>query len=239
MSDFIVYCPSYKRSDICRSHLLFDPAKFFYVVREEEEHLYRKKGVNLKVIPSGAVSNISNTRNWILNNAESDFVVQVDDDISKFSWIYGRKYIDLTVEQLDHVLQNNFQLALDFGVKLWGMNILVDPIAYSINAPYNFDKPILGPFSASIALDVRYDESLPLKEDYDLFLQVMNKHGKAMRHNYLVYFCDHFKLKGGCQSYRTDEFEAEQKAALQKKWGSDIVRKNERNPDSVNMRIRL
>jgi len=239
MTDFIIYSPSYKRSDVARTHLLFNPDKFSYVVREEEQEAYRALGVKLKVIPAGAVSNIANTRNWILDHADCANIVQVDDDITCFNWTVKRLLKKLSVEELEEVLLTNFGICEDLGIKLWGMNLNHDPMSYSQNMPYSFNRPILGPFSASLGLDVRYDENLPLKEDYDLFLQVLNKHGMAMRANFLNYQCDHFDLKGGCQTYRTDEFESQQKAALQAKWGSEIVTQNQKNPDSVNMRIRL
>lgn len=238
--DYFVYSPSYRRAQSAVTHKLFPQEKFAYVVREEEVSAYEHLGVRLIVIPQSAgVTNICSTRNWILDNARARWVIQADDDISKFSWIYERKYLALSVEHLDSILLSAFSMAEDLGISLWGMNILSDPINYSQIKPFSFHSPILGPFSATISVDLRYDERLTLKEDYDLFLQVMNRDGAAMRHNYLCYAANHFTLDGGCQEYRTDTKEREQQEMLQRKWGSDIVRYNWRDLESYNMRITI
>lgn len=239
MLDYQVWCPSYKRPKKVKSHLLFPEDKFFYVIHEEEEHLYRKTWPNLQVIPRGMTGSIARARNWILNNNTNRWLIQVDDDLSAINWTHQRDKRKLTVEELDDVVLDHFQLCEDADIKMWGMNLIVDPKAYRQYNPYSFDAPVLGTFTATLDLDLRYDEDLPLKEDYDLFLQVINKYGRALRANFLNYSCDHLDMSGGCQEYRTKEFEDSQKDALQKKWGSKLVRYNERNPDSTNMRIRI
>ncbi len=234
-----IISPSYKRSHSAITHKLFPQDIFYYAVRESEKDKYLKIHPNVIAIPEGAVSNIANTRNWILNNVDTEWLCQVDDDISEFIWIYERKYKKLTQDDLLEQIITHFQIAEDYGATIWGMNMNVDPKFYRPAMPYSFANPILGPFLGSIRIKERYDENLPLKEDYDLFLQIMANGGKSMRVNFLFYRALHFGNEGGCQTYRTDEFEQEQKKALQKKWGSEIIRENERNPDSVNMRIRI
>ena len=73
-------------------------------------------------------------------------------------------------------------------------------------------------------MDLRYDETLPLKEDYDMVLQTMNKYRRALRSNFLNFnFAQHTNI-GGCATYRTVEREKAQFELLRKKWGSRIVR---------------
>ena len=69
---------------------------------------------------------------------------------------------------------------------------------------------ILGPFQAFNNLDLRYDENLPLKEDYDLSLQVLNKYRKTLRFNAYHYIAKQHTNLGGCADYRTREREKEQ-----------------------------
>jgi hypothetical protein len=85
---------------------------------------------------------------------------------------------------------------------------------------------------------VRYDEQITLKEDYDYFLQMLFKHKRVLRINYLSYLCDHQKMAGGCQIYRTNEKEKENFDLFQKKWGSKLVRKNVGSKDSINPTIK-
>lgn len=239
MTDYHVFCPSYRRADIAISHKLFKPERFSFVIREEEEDLYRKHDRELILIPEGAVSNIAETRNWILDNTSVKHIVQVDDDLRAIQWILNREYVSLSPDHIDHIIMQNFQMIEDLGCKMWGLQLLNDPIAYNIQKPYSFKKPILGPFTGMIANPLRYDETMPLKEDYDLFMQHMNEYGMVLRCNYLCYDCDHLKLPGGCQTHRNEEEERRQQGLLQKKWGAKYIRYNEKNPNSYNMRIRI
>ncbi len=238
MNDWHVYCPSYKRSDIAISHKLFKPDRFTYVVRESEYEKYLHLGVNLLRI-TDPVNNICETRNWIYDHAPIKNRLQVDDDMSGVHWFYKKERLLLDIDQLDCIITRHFEIAEDLGIKMWGLNILPDPIAYTTFKPYNFNKPILGPFTATLDMDLRHDPRLTLKEDYDMFLQVMHKYGKVMRCNFLSYQVDHQKMRGGCQTYRTIEKEREQNLLLQKKWGSEIVITNTKNAESINMRIML
>ena len=71
---------------------------------------------------------------------------------------------------------------------------------------------------------LRYDERLPLKEDYDMTLQNCNKYRGCLRVNKYHYDCKQSKQAGGCASYRNYDREIQQLKALQAKWGDDIVK---------------
>lgn len=237
--DYRIYCPSYKRSNIAISHRIFNHDRFTYVVREEEAHLYRKFGIDILVIPDGKVHDISSTRNWILNNRTSSYFITVDDDMSAITWLLHRKRRKLDPDEIHHFCNVGFQMAIDADAGIWGMNVNNDPLAYQVHKPFGFADMILGPFTGFVHDDFIYDENLPLKEDYDLSLQCLKKYRRTFRINFLSYEVDHQKWEGGCQTYRTDEREAEQNLLLQKKWGSQIVRKNPRaDRDTINMIVK-
>jgi hypothetical protein len=204
-------------------------------VRESEAEQYRKKGAELLVIPEGAVKDIATTRNWILDNRVSDFVVMVDDDMKKVCWMLRRQPTALKPDEITHVLRQAFQLSLDCGSGLWGMNCVGNPKTYSINKPFSFSTVVLGPFFGVLDFSIRYDERFTLKEDYDFFLQHLMKSRKVLRLAWLSYVVDHQKLAGGCQTYRNREKEEAQNKLLQEKWGSKIVKDNYYAKDSINM----
>ena len=89
-------------------------------------------------------------------------------------------------------------------------------------------SPVLGPFTAQKNVKTFwYDERLPLKEDYDLSLQVLQKYHKVLRLNRYSYVTTHLtNADGGCVDYRTMVREEEQNQLLQKKWGKKIVKYN-------------
>jgi len=70
---------------------------------------------------------------------------------------------------------------------------------------------------------IRYDENLPLKEDYDISLEHIRTYGGCLRINYAHYEVKQAEQAGGCATYRNLKREKEQFFLLQKKWGKDII----------------
>lgn len=239
--NFRIYSPSYKRAKVATSHNVFPPELFTYVVRQEEYAEYKRRFPHIEFlkIPTGSVRDISTTRNWILENTPEEHILMVDDDYQYFGMFRDKDRIRLSVDEVRKHLRFGFELAKMTNCGLWGVNLLADPMAYRETHPYNFNMPVLGPFVGVLDKSLRYDESLPLKEDYDFFIQQMRKNRRSLRINYLHYKVDHQKLEGGCQTYRTPEFERSQNIELSKKWGSKIIRNNSRNKDSINMIVRV
>jgi hypothetical protein len=112
---------------------------------------------------------------------------------------------------------------VDDGVKLWGINVNYDKQCYREYTPFSLTSYIGGPFMVHIDTDLRFDERLPLKEDYDYTLQHLNKYRKVLRVNKFFYVVKQMEQVGGCATYRNLEREIEQLNLLRKKWGSRIV----------------
>lgn len=237
-SEIIIISPSYKRAKHCTSHLIFGN-KLYYAIREEEFEEYSSVTDNLIIIPKGSVTNISNTRNWILDNINNEKILMVDDDYKSVTWNLKRERKILNEDEIAHFINLGFQMCEDSGIALWGLNVNSDPMSYTICRPFGFSGMILGPWLGIINTKLRFDENLPLKEDYDFSLQHLNEFRATLRFNFLSYDVDHEKLPGGCQTYRNTEKENQQNIALQKKWGSRIVQENPRKDrDTINMIIR-
>ena len=85
--------------------------------------------------------------------------------------------------------------------------------------------------------ELRYDENIPLKEDYDFWLQSIRKYRKTLRFQSYHYMVDHINKTGGVVSYRTKQREEEQNKLLQKKWGSRVVKYD--ITKSINPRVHI
>lgn len=233
-----IYIPTYKRADKIITHKLFK--NVVVVCPESQLEEYKKniggKGVSFIACPDEIEGNIARKRNWIRDNNENKYFIMIDDDIKHFQYIEGRKQYKLEGERLYGVLENGFIMAEELGTVLWGFNLLQDPQAYRECTPFNLSRPVLGPLSCHIKNELRYDESLSLKEDYDYSLQVLQKHHKILRMNKYSYVTDHLVGSGGCISYRTLKKEEEQNIMLRKKWGSKVISFNMKK--SVNPQIK-
>jgi hypothetical protein len=224
MSDIVYYSPSFKRAETAITQKYLPFCK--YVVAEFEAEEYLKKGHDIWIVPNDAQGSVSKIRNYILNNSKSKKIVMLDDDMSHIGRWNNQKIKKLNAEEVQEFCENGFNIADDLNIKYWGLNLLPDKGAYREYTPFSFTNPILGPFQAFNDLDLRYDEKLPLKEDYDLSLQVLNKYRKTLRFNAYHYSVKQHTNTGGCANYRTKKKEEEQFKLLQKKWGSQIVKKD-------------
>lgn len=231
------YSPSYKRPNGVITQERYP--EVVYVVRESDADEYINNGHKCWVVPDSAQGNVCRIRNYILDNAPEEKIVLMDDDISGIGkWERQTERI-LNDDEFYQFCEIGFIMAEDIGVKYWGMNLLMDKGAYREYTPFSLKSVILGPFQAFNNLDLRYDENLPLKEDYDLSLQVLNKYRKTLRFNAYHYIAKQHTNLGGCADYRTREREKEQMDLLIKKWGSDIVKIDEKSNGDINPIIKV
>lgn len=166
----------------------------------------------------------------------ADAVCLVDDDMNGIyrfdvdeNTNYG--YIKTRIETEDFMLflEKYTLICKEFGFKLWGVNVNPDALSYRHYAPFSMSSIILGPFCVHLENDLRYDEKLPLKEDYDIAIQHLNKYRGILRLNAYHYDVEQSSQAGGCAAIRNIKREKEQFDLLQKKWGSEIVKEDRSN----------
>ncbi len=215
-----IVSPSYKRADSAITQQYLPECR--YVVAESEKRAYEKHGHEVIAVPNKVQGNVSRIRNWILDHF--DPVLILDDDIRRFGRWNEQTETKLDTDEAMEFIEQAFNLASELGAPMWGMNLLPDKGAYREYTPFAFRSVILGPVQGFIGNECRYDEALSLKEDYDMSLQVLNRYRRTLRFNAYHYVCHQHTNAGGCASYRTMDREKRQFTALQKKWGSEIVR---------------
>lgn len=225
--DFQIFIISYKRSGKVSSDKVFNNA--FIVVPESQLKDYEKyeysNGCKLLAIPDECDGNIVRKRNWILNNFSGNVII-VDDDYKYFGMNEGLKKLKITADEVDMLIHNGCMCCREIGTVMWGVNMSDDPMWYREYSPFSTQCCVLGPFQAFCDLprDIRYDERLYLKEDYDMSLQVLQRYHKVFRFIKYHYVVNHLDLEGGVVSYRTLEKEKEHNLRLQKKWGKETVK---------------
>ncbi len=224
----VVCAPSYRRPEVltlrylpfCRVYV--DPA---------EASAYRSANPNADIVECtpGVQGNLCRVRNHILDRefaAGADVVVLIDDDMSGISYFENQKHIhDVTAAEFLPFIEKFSVMARDLGAFLWGLNVNPDPQCYRDCTPFSTVSYIGGPFQAFLAGgECRYDERLPLKEDYDMTLQQLNRYRVVLRVNKFFYRVKQSEQAGGCAMYRNLAEERRQLDLLQKKWGKRIVR---------------
>ena len=229
--------PSYGRPNRVET-LDYLPNAYVYVAESQYKN-YRKyySMSNIVGVQDKYQGNLCRIRNKILDdNKNVDVVCIVDDDLQGISYWEEREKYDLdTEEDVMAFIMKYSIMAYDLGVKLWGVNVNQDKQVYREYSPFSFISYIGGPFMCHLKTDLRFDERLPLKEDYDFTLQNLNRYRKVLRVNKYFYRVRQVEQAGGCAFYRNMEEKKRQMILLQKKWGSHIVRKDY-NPRSHNLK---
>lgn len=228
-----INCPSYKRPKVETLDYI-STCKVWVAEREYEAYKAANKGHedNIISVPNEVQGNLCRIRNYILDKElpENDAVLIIDDDLSAIGRFeanghYGYERYTLTEAEVYQMLEKFSVMCDDFGFKYWGLNCNKDALSYRQATPFSTVAYIGGPFQCFLhGNELRYDERLPLKEDYDMTLQQCNKYRGCFRANAYHYDCKQSKQSGGCATYRNYQREKEQLELLQKKWGKRIVK---------------
>ena len=223
-----VNTPSYKRASSVKTLAYLPFCKVW--VDESEAEEYRKNYPDAEIVacPTGVQGNVARIRNYILEKEfekGADVVVLLDDDLHKLERFelkdgFGYTRVPLEAKDFFTFVEKYSIMAEDIGAKFWGVNMNNDNLSYRHFAPFSTKAFVGGPFQAFMKGNkCRYDETLPLKEDYDMTLQQLNLERVVLRINYYHYICEQSTNKGGCAAMRNREREQQQFEALQRKWG--------------------
>lgn len=219
--------PSYKRPKVETLDYL-PMAKVFVDEGEYQDYIEVNPKENIVSVPSGVQGNLCRIRNYILDHEfekGADVVLIVDDDMQGvYRWENKEKY-KIPTEEFEWMVKKYSVMARDLGAYFWGINIASDKMFYREYTPFSMVSYIGGPFQAFLkGGELRYDENFPLKEDYDMTLQQLNRYRKVLRVNSHFYQVKQSEQIGGCAVYRNYQEEERQLIAFQEKWGSHIVK---------------
>lgn len=223
-----VNAPSYKRPN---QVLTLNYLPFCRIwVDEGEYDAYKEHNPQADIVscPKGVQGNLCRVRNYILDKEFErgmDVVLIIDDDLSRLEYYkydngFGYNRIKVEAEDFLTFVEKYSIMAEDIGAKFWGVNCNADAMGYRFTSPFSTVSYIGGPFQCFLKGNrCKYDENLPLKEDYDMTLQQLNKERVVLRVNSYHYICKQSENVGGCATYRNREREEAQLNALRKKWG--------------------
>ncbi len=223
MTNIHIALPSYKRAGLVKTQGIAPSASIY--VPESQADEYRQHHENVVGIPDKLDGNIARKRNAILDLNKDSWVLMMDDDLGDVAyWEDGTRHIMTPGVFMDFV-EKYFDLADQMGVKLWGINQKRDEMAYQCMRPFNLLSPILGPFSGHLGSNLRYDETCGAKEDYDYWLQHIQRHRKTLRINKYHYRHAHGTgQQGGLTAIRSMEYEQAAADRMIQKWGRDIIK---------------
>ena len=217
-----IYIPSKGRAGEVSTLGLVKKATLVVPVEEVEE--YKKYYGDRAEILGCNKKGITSTRNWILDNADVNQIVMIDDDAVGVK-LMGKKEVFKNNWLLDIVIDRMFLLTKEWGLKCWGLSQASDPKFYRAYSPFSTLSVIASNIIGIIRTGLRFDERFVVKEDFDFSLQQMYYYRGVLRDNRFWLVVKHLTNKGGCVSYRTQEVENKSIELLERKWGKKVVKR--------------
>jgi len=206
----LVAIPSKGRAGKVKSTKVLPSATLF--VPEDEVTGYRACGDEMIVGVPLKIKGITQTRNWILKQTIDPWVVFVDDDVMRQGWIRLKhrtaKHTSLTEPVWIEEWKKLFWLTEQLGLRIWGLN--TDGAVRSVYPwrPFIFHTYVTASCMGLLTRSgLRFDESFPVKEDYELNLRCLKEDGGVLGCRYLYWRNSHWGDKGGCKDYRTQAME--------------------------------
>lgn len=173
-------------------------------------------------VPS-SVSGITKTRNWILDWSEEDSVVMVDDDVRACGYVRMNEE-NTTQKEIEPgqwflECEKLFAMTRGMGYRIFGIATQNAPRSVYPFKPFLWRSYVTASFIGICnETKIRFDESFPVKEDYELNLRCVVEDGGVVAARYLHWTNSHWHDEGGCKDYRTQQMEQNAIDALKKKY---------------------
>jgi hypothetical protein len=190
----------------------------FFVKDENDKEQYLKNGAK-KVIVSGS---LMDSRNASLDYCFSinKICVQLSDDlenimVNDFTGKRTYKYV-LVTDVLENII-NDF-----IGSKYYFAGFPPTNNPFFALKEKEHNKFIVGDFIIIKPNNLKFDNNLKLKEDYDYTLQHIKEMGGCIRYGIYLNSFKHYSNKGGAVDYRSSILEQKTIKYLISKWGECI-----------------
>lgn len=213
-----IYVPSYHRADCIKTDKILNDCT--YVVRESEAGQYRAAGVR-KVLaaPDDQIDSLPKVRQWIIDNTPEDIVVQVDDDIERFSYVNKNNMVAVTdPDVVDAELVRIAQILSDLRLGFASIRMQESVIKY--NEEFRFQSTIgLVYWFNKSCLKGRYDPEVRFKADTDFELQELLYNRVIIVPEYLRAKAKYDKNRGGNNVSKNSAAVESTVEYLKNKWG--------------------
>ncbi|MBC8280450.1 MAG: hypothetical protein H8E48_06665 [Chloroflexi bacterium] len=227
VSDLNIVIPSLSRVDIIEKHPLREVASL--CVPERQADAYQARYPDMKVwAHPDSVSNIAQARNYILDNCrrpEDQSLIMFDDDLRFCIYtmtLHPKKHLEL--QYMMEVLEQTQNMAIDAGAGVFGFAHTPNPRERNTFVPFTLRGWVNCRSIGIIDPELRFDDNLHAKEDFDICLQSLQKHRIVWCEMRWVFVCEHWSTQGGLQEVRTTATQKFDEDYLIEKWGTKVMR---------------
>ena len=164
--------------------------------------------------------------------------VQLSDDLTKLQVaVQGPGKLIAQTATFDECVRRILEGMAGVGARLGGAAPTANPFYANIKRPVHSGAFIVGDFIVvGKDCDLRFNEHMTLKEDYDYTLQHVMRYGVVARRDDVLATFQHRSNPGGAVAVRTAELEQENIAILRATWGGFIA-DNPRRPNEILLKL--
>jgi hypothetical protein len=208
--DILIAVPSKGRAGRVRTQKILPSCSVY--VPQLEAPAYRRAGARHVVAVPNEIRGITATRNWILRNTKARRVVMLDDDVASQGYIklHPRNAENIRLDEATWIAEFRkiFEVTEQLQFRIWGVATDGATRACFTYYPFRLRSYVTGS-CMGIVNDGRtyFDESFPVKEDYELCARCIKEDGGVVSAQYLFWLSEHWDTKGGCFDYRTQGME--------------------------------
>jgi len=234
--------PTYNRWNGLKGIEYFKDAKYILPESQKDKYLKVLGSKQMIVIPDECDGSIAKKRNWMLENIKRPYI-SIDDDVEYMLMMEGRSkekrkfvsYKKIESKLIHSIFEHYTNLADQLNAKMWGVmqRNTGDQREYREHRPFTLTNAVLGPFHCHLDHDLKYDEDMLNKEDYDMVIQMFSVYKMILRVDKLAIKGEQQGNEGGIVGERTLEIELKGARNIMNKWGSRIIKYN-LNPQKMN-----
>ena len=205
----------------------------WYIDRNDSVEHYKMAGAERVACSGGLVE----SRNQALDDAFHRGLpcIQLSDDLKKLRRAISNKNKEAAQISFAAAVDTLATAAQANGARLAGCAPTDNAFYFNPDKPVHSTAFIVGDFILVYPCQLRFDDELPLKEDYDYTLNHLSAFGRVARCNSILASFAHRTNAGGAVAYRTDALEQQAIQHLKSKWG-DAIKDNPRRPNEILMR---
>jgi len=214
-----IYVPSYKRHDkILTANNI---GGCTYLVRESEAEQYRSalpKDIGIITAKDNEINSLGKVRQWIIDNAKEDIIIQLDDDISYLAYNLKENYIPITdKETVINELLRISQIIDDLNLGMASMSMTTDVRKHNSEFLFKGVIGIVNWFNRA-CIKGKYEQEI-IKIDLDFMLQELLYNRIIIVPDYLGVKATYDKNKGGNNTQKTKQRLIDANNYLKVKWG--------------------
>lgn len=228
-----IYVPSYRRSNAIHTYNLVTCT---YVVRESERELYEKAGIERLIsVRDDLIDSDTKVRQWIIDNAKEDVVVQMDDDIKSVLYRMDNTKEITDREVIEDEIARIAQLVVDLGIGFAGTTVTTKPWNYT--QEFSFKGLVGGIYWINKAkYKFKMDEKANLKNDVDKVLYELLHNRIILMPRYICVQAQVDTNSGGNSGIKSKAKIHECNEYMKMKWGSYYDFDYKKNTAKINVK---